>query len=106
MKKLVLVAIGAAFFACTPKEKPMDEVPAIVLDNMDTTVNPADDFFEFVNGNWIKKLKSQVIRVDGEVSMNFVSTATMWYWTCLQKLPKVENMMKEVTRRRQLISLA
>ncbi|MCB0495875.1 MAG: M13 family metallopeptidase [Cyclobacteriaceae bacterium] len=55
MKKLVLVAIGAAFFACTPKEKPMDEVPAIVLDNMDTTVNPADDFFEFVNGNWIKK---------------------------------------------------
>lgn len=55
MKKLTLLVIGAAFFACAPKEQSVDEVPAIVLDNMDTTINPADDFFDYVNGNWIKK---------------------------------------------------
>lgn len=56
MKKLIIVFLGAAFFACAPKEKiSEEEVPAIVLNNMDTTVNPADDFFHFVNGNWVKK---------------------------------------------------
>jgi putative endopeptidase len=29
--------------------------PSIVLDNMDTTVSPNDDFYNFVNGNWAKK---------------------------------------------------
>ena len=26
----------------------------IILSNMDTTVNPKDDFYNYVNGNWMK----------------------------------------------------
>ena len=29
-------------------------VPAIELSNMDSTVNPADDFYRYCNGNWLK----------------------------------------------------
>ena len=45
---------------CTPKEKPVtktearETVPAIVMENMDTTINPAEDFFRFCNNNWLK----------------------------------------------------
>ena len=58
-----IVAIsGLAFFTIVSckeeakKEKVMAEVktPGIVLENMDTTVNPKDDFYNYVNGNWAK----------------------------------------------------
>ena len=29
-------------------------IPAIELSNMDSTVNPADDFYRYCNGNWLK----------------------------------------------------
>lgn len=61
--KHVLAISGLALtslIAC--KEEPKKDtamtekkVPGIVLDNMDTTVNPKDDFYDFVNGNWTKK---------------------------------------------------
>jgi putative endopeptidase len=35
----------------------VDKVPAIDLTNMDTTVNPNDDFYNYVNGNWMKTNK-------------------------------------------------
>ncbi len=38
----------------TPQSK-KEIVPAIELSNMDTTVNPADDFFRYANNNWLKK---------------------------------------------------
>jgi putative endopeptidase len=54
MKKVSLLLLGAAFIACSPTETMVDESqPAIVLDNMDTTINPTDDFFGYVNGNWV-----------------------------------------------------
>lgn len=31
-----------------------EKIPGIVLENMDTTVNPKDDFYNYVNGNWMK----------------------------------------------------
>ena len=32
-----------------------DELPhGIILDNMDASVNPKDDFYNYVNGNWMK----------------------------------------------------
>ena len=43
--------------ACNEKasQKPEKEVtPAIELSNMDTSINPADDFFRFCNNNWLK----------------------------------------------------
>ncbi|MBT8305243.1 MAG: M13 family metallopeptidase [Bacteroidia bacterium] len=31
-----------------------EKIPGIVLENMDTTVSPKDDFYSYVNGNWVK----------------------------------------------------
>lgn len=31
--------------------------PVITLENIDTTLNPADDFFKFVNGNWLASVE-------------------------------------------------
>ncbi len=53
MKKLSLLLLGVAFIGCSPEQSTEEEVPAIVLNNMDTTINPADDFFGYVNGNWV-----------------------------------------------------
>ena len=32
----------------------IEKIPGIVLENMDTSVNPKDDFYNYVNGNWAK----------------------------------------------------
>lgn len=34
-----------------------EKIPGIVLDNMDTLVNPKNDFYNYVNGNWMKNTK-------------------------------------------------
>ena len=31
-----------------------EKIPGIILENMDTEVNPKDDFYNYVNGNWMK----------------------------------------------------
>ena len=41
------------FSACqSPEKKP---APDFLADNIDSTVNPANDFFDYANGVWIKK---------------------------------------------------
>nr|WP_321221163.1 M13 family metallopeptidase [uncultured Psychroserpens sp.] len=59
---LVVSMVGLfAFFGC--KEEPKEEtamvekIPGINLDNMDTSVSPKDDFYNYVNGNWAKTTK-------------------------------------------------
>ena len=54
------VAAMAALTACGQQEAPTQatETPAalqsgIALENMDTSVQPGDDFFSYVNGKWI-----------------------------------------------------
>jgi len=39
--------------ACRTKEK--EPAPDFLAQNLDTTVNPATDFFQYANGGWIKK---------------------------------------------------
>ena len=34
-----------------------EKIPGIVLQNMDTLVNPKDDFYNYVNGTWMKDTK-------------------------------------------------
>ena len=58
-KSLLLMGlIGMVVFtACKTDKKDADseeEVPGIVMENMDTEVNPKDDFYNYVNGNWMK----------------------------------------------------
>lgn len=31
-----------------------EKIPGIILENMDTSVSPKDDFYNYVNGNWMK----------------------------------------------------
>lgn len=46
----------AALTACNqPSQKTEEKKGDILITNRDTTVNPADDFFDYANGGWIKK---------------------------------------------------
>ncbi|MGK0413054.1 MAG: putative endopeptidase [Polaribacter sp.] len=56
IKKVFLIsAIASLGIVACKQEKPEEKVPGIALENMDTTVKPTDDFFRYVNGNWIDK---------------------------------------------------
>ena len=49
----VVLACAAMVTACK-NEKEDDVERGIILSNMDTTVSPKDDFYNYVNGNWMK----------------------------------------------------
>lgn len=48
------LAMVLLFSACKESEKKETAKADILLTNLDSTVNPADDFFEYANGGWIK----------------------------------------------------
>lgn len=60
--KHALAISGLAVFAFTGcKDEPKtdsalaeEKIPGIILENMDTSVSPKDDFYKYVNGNWLK----------------------------------------------------
>ncbi len=54
MMILTTVATGCGEKAVETKETEKEVVPAIELSNMDTNINPAEDFFRFCNNNWMK----------------------------------------------------
>jgi putative endopeptidase len=63
LKQILAVTVLAttALIACkqdAKKDTAMTEkIPGIVLENMDTTVSPKVDFYNYVNGNWMKTTK-------------------------------------------------
>ncbi|MFK5983421.1 MAG: M13 family metallopeptidase [Flavobacteriaceae bacterium] len=63
---LIAASIALAMISCGDNTKKnqkdtsteADELPhGIILKNMDTTVSPKDDFYNYVNGNWVKNTK-------------------------------------------------
>ncbi len=65
-KIAVLIAVAPMLLtSCGNKKEPnkdlsevADDAPhGIILENMDTSVNPKDDFYNYVNGNWMKQTK-------------------------------------------------
>ena len=55
MKKLVFLLIaGAAVISCNNNASTAQK-PDILAANLDTTVNPGQDIFDYANGGWIKK---------------------------------------------------
>ena len=54
MTIICTMAAGCAEKAFETPEPQKEVVPAIELSNMDTTINPADDFFRYANNNWLK----------------------------------------------------
>lgn len=51
---LLLALLLSAGTACKSK-KDKSAKPDVLASNMDTTISPADDFFMYANGGWIKK---------------------------------------------------
>jgi putative endopeptidase len=51
-KQLTIGALMILFFAC--KNSTNSVLKDAVVSNIDTTANPADDFFQFANGGWLK----------------------------------------------------
>ncbi|CAL1521285.1 M13 family metallopeptidase [Chitinophaga sp. MM2321] len=62
MKKYLLTTMGiagmATFMACNQGKRTPDatqSTPDALAANVDSTVNPAQDFFDYANGGWIKR---------------------------------------------------
>ncbi|MBL7816973.1 MAG: M13 family metallopeptidase [Saprospiraceae bacterium] len=54
MKKLLYATCFLPLFLACKTDKPTAPTKDVVAANVDTTVSPADDFFLFANGGWIK----------------------------------------------------
>jgi putative endopeptidase len=50
-----LLIAGCVFISCNNNSKEKNEKPDILASNLDTTVKPSDDFFEYANDGWLKK---------------------------------------------------
>jgi putative endopeptidase len=56
IKNLLLSGILAILvFSCNTRETKNTEAKDILVEDLDTTVSPAKDFFQYANGGWIKK---------------------------------------------------
>ncbi|MEO5684272.1 MAG: M13 family metallopeptidase [Chitinophagaceae bacterium] len=51
---LVIISLATALFSCNQGTAPVEK-PDFLAANIDTTANPADDFFLYANGAWLKK---------------------------------------------------
>ncbi|MGK0494789.1 MAG: putative endopeptidase [Maribacter sp.] len=58
MKKIYVLAASLIVLASCKEESTatpeVEKIPGIVLANMDTTISPKSDFYNYVNGNWMK----------------------------------------------------
>lgn len=54
-RQVMLTAVLFIALACNRTEKNSSNEKDILTADIDSTVNPADDFFEYANGDWIKK---------------------------------------------------
>src|SRR6478735_5105677 len=52
---LLTVAVLVAASSCDNNVKSSSTKKDFLADNLDTTVSPAEDFFQYANGGWIKK---------------------------------------------------
>ena len=53
-----LISIFLIFNSCDSSPSTSEEISQIGINlaNMDTSVSPKNDFYNYVNGNWMKKL--------------------------------------------------
>ena len=53
-KFILSIASTAVLFACSPAGEKAQQKEDILRANIDSTVNPADDFFQYAEGTWLK----------------------------------------------------
>ncbi len=51
ISSLIAVLLSSCFN--DRKKETMEKTPAVLIDNMDTSTEPGDDFFKYVNGKWM-----------------------------------------------------
>jgi len=54
IKTIILCSTILLFNSCQNFDSENEKIPGIILENMDTSVDPKDDFYNYVNGNWMK----------------------------------------------------
>ena len=55
MRKLIVIALFcSAFYACKNNSSESKKADLLAV-NLDSTIKPGEDFFEYANGGWIKK---------------------------------------------------
>ena len=52
---LALSVISIMIVSCKSDSKTSSQKADVLLVNMDTTVSPGEDFFQYANGGWINK---------------------------------------------------
>ena len=54
LRAIIVCSTILLFNSCQNSESENEKIPGIILENMDTSVDPKDDFYNYVNGNWMK----------------------------------------------------
>ncbi len=52
-----IIALSLVFSCKEEPQTKVEKIPGIIVENMDTSVKPNDDFFRYVNGSWLDKAK-------------------------------------------------
>src|SRR5215471_1352977 len=56
IKQLLACALLATtIISCNSKNETKQSKEDVLLSDLDTTIKPSDDFFEYANGGWIKR---------------------------------------------------
>ncbi|UMB60044.1 M13 family metallopeptidase [Lutibacter sp. A80] len=50
-----IIALSLVFSCKGEPQTEIEKIPGIIVENMDTSVKPNDDFFRYVNGSWLDK---------------------------------------------------
>ena len=54
LSSLCILSLNACKNNSKTSSNIIEKIPGIILENMDTSVSPKENFYDYVNGNWMK----------------------------------------------------